>query len=96
MNIHLEHFEYSPIVNYDYKEHFHELTCEDKTLSSNERVQTIDFINQSIEQFRIGLPMLHEGLARIKQKHDEYHEVDRVILSISMFVLITMIDIMSI
>ncbi|MBO7102543.1 MAG: hypothetical protein J6W02_02545, partial [Bacteroidaceae bacterium] len=49
-------------------------------------------VDETVEQFSEGLPFFHSELERIKGFNGEYYNIDRAILSVSQFVLITMID----
>lgn len=90
----LNNLQYSLVWDYKYDRWFQDYHFQDKTLSSKEREEFITVINETVEQFSEGLPFFHNELERIKDFHDEYHELDRVILTVSQFVLITMIDCM--
>lgn len=49
-------------------------------------------IDETIALYSEGLPFIHETQERIKDQHDVYHEVERTVVSVMQFVLITMID----
>lgn len=92
MNEDFDNFQYSLVWNYKYDRWFQDYHCLEKTLSDEERKEFIAVIDETVEQFSEGLPFHHNELERIKDFHDEYHNIDRAILSVSQFVLITMID----
>lgn len=63
-----------------------------KTLSDTEREEFVAVIDETISRYSEGLPMMHEILESTKDQHDEYHEIDRTVVSMTLFVLMTMID----
>ena len=92
MNEDLENLQFSPIRDYNYSHWFEGLNYNGKTLSDTERKEFVKMIDESIAEYTIGLPFFHDELERIKDKHDDYHNIDRIVLSVMQFVLITMID----
>lgn len=88
----LDNLQYSLIHNYRYAEWFHQEFYNGKTLSDTERKEFIAVIDETVEQYKEGLPMMSDELDRCKDKHDEYHTVNRVMNSVMLFVLMTMID----
>lgn len=83
---------YSPIQDYQYEHWFREVQYNGKGLNDAQREEYLkredEFISQHIE----GLPLMKKILDSIKDKHDEFHEIQRTIVSVSQFCLITMID----
>lgn len=92
MNDDLVNIHYSPIQDYQYEQWFHEVQYNGKELNNAQREEYLkredEFISQHIE----GLPLMKKILDSIKDKHDEFHEIQRTIVSVSQFCLITMID----
>lgn len=92
MNEDLANIQYSPILDYRYAHFFEELQYNGMTLSDAERKEFVAVIDETIAQYSEGLPMMHDTLESIKDQHDDYHEIDRIVVSVMQFVLITMID----
>lgn len=88
----LANIQYSPILDYKYARFFEEVQYNGKTLSDAERKEFVAVIDETIAQYSEGLPMMYDTLESIKEQHDEYHEIDRTVVSVMQFVLITMID----
>lgn len=49
-------------------------------------------IDYTIAQYSEGLPLMISILEDTKEQHDDYHEIDRTVVSVCLFVVITMID----
>lgn len=92
MNDDLANIHYSPIRDYRYAQWFEEVQYNGKTLSDKERKEFVAVIDENIAQYSEGLPIYHDILESEKDQHDEYHEIDRAVVSVMLFVLITMID----
>lgn len=92
MNEDLANIHYSPIRNYQYARFFEEVQYNGKTLTDAERKEFLDVIDETIAQYSEGLPLMHNMLESTKDQHDDYHEIDRTVVSVMQFVLITMID----
>lgn len=92
MNEDLASIQYSPIRDYKYSQWFQEVQYNGKTLSEDERRGFVSVIDDAILQFSEGLPLMHDTLEDDKDKHDEYHAINRTVASVIQFVLITMID----
>lgn len=92
MNEDFEDIQYAHIREYKYAQWFNEVQYNEKTLSESERKEFISVIDDTIVQYSYGLPLMTSILEDTKEQHDEYHEIDRTVVSISLFVLITMID----
>ena len=88
----IENYQYSLIYNYRYAEWFKEVQYNGKTLSDTEREELVSVIDETVDQYKEGLPMMIGELERCKDLHDEYHNVSRVLNSVMLFVLTTMID----
>lgn len=92
MNEDLANIQYSPILDYKYARFFDEVQYNGKTLSDAERKELVVLIDDTIAQYSEGLPMMYDTLESTKDQHDDYHEIDRTVVSVMQFVLITMID----
>lgn len=92
MNDDLANIQFKPVWNYNYSQWFQEVQYNDKTLSDAERRDFVAYLDQTIEQHSEGIPLMREALENAKDQHDEYHELERAVVSIMFFVLITMID----
>ena len=92
MNEDLANIQYSPIRDYKYAHFFEEVQYNGKTLSEPERKEFVAVIDETIAQYSEGLPMMYDTLESIKDQHDDYHEIDRTVVLVMQFVLITMID----
>ena len=87
-----ENIHYSPIRNYQYEQWFQEVQYNGKELNEDEKKEFLQMVNDTISTHSEGLPLLKETLDSIKDLHDEFHEAYRVVISVSQFALITMID----
>lgn len=92
MNEDLANIQYSPIRNYKYAQWFEEFQYNGKTLSDAERKELVAVIDETIARYSEGLSIYHEILESEKGLDDEYHVIDRTVVSIMFFVHITMID----
>ena len=90
----IDNIQYSRIINYEYAQWFQEVQYNGKTLSDSERREFVAIIDESIALYIDGLSITHDNLENNKDFHDEYYELERVVLSVVLFVLFTMIDCM--
>ena len=88
----MENVQYSPILNYRYEQFFQEVQYNGKELNDDERKEFLKKVDECISQHIDGLPLTKDTLDNIKDLHDEFHEIQRTIVSVSQFCLITMID----
>lgn len=88
----LSNIQYEPIRNFEYAQWFKNVQYNGKTLSESERKECISVIDKTIEQYSSGLPMINDILESNKDRHDEFHEIYRTVISIMLFVVVTMID----
>ena len=88
----IEDIHYSPIRDYHYEQWFREVHYNGEVLNDSERREFLKKVDETIAQDLEGLPLSKKILEDIKGKHDEFHEVQRTIVSVMQFVLITMID----
>ena len=94
MNDDLANIHYSPVWSYNYSLRFQEVEYEDKTLSDAERKEFVSVIDEAIEQYVKGLPIMYNGLETFSDQHNEYHMIYHTVTSIMLFVLLTTIDCM--
>ena len=92
MNEDLANIQYSQIQDYKFSRFFEDEQYNGKTLSDAERKEFVAVIDETIAQYSEGLPLMYDTLEGIKDQHDEYHEIERTVVSVMQFVLITMID----
>lgn len=92
MNEDLKNIHFSPVRDYKYAQWFEEVQYNGKTLSNTERKEFVAVINETIALYSEGLSLIHNSLESTKDQHDEYHEIDRTVVSVMLFVLMTMID----
>lgn len=92
INEDLSNLQYSLIRDYNYPQWFQDVQYNGKTLSDNERKNMIIVIDETVDQFSKGLPLLQNELNAIIGQHDQLHELERTVTTILQFVLITMID----
>lgn len=92
MNEDLLNLQFSPIREYKYACFFEEVQYNGKILSDKERKEYVAIIDETIANYTEGLPLMYDILESTKDKQDEYHEIDRTVVSVMQFVLITMID----
>lgn len=92
MNEDLNNIQYSLIHNYRYSELFKEVQYNGKTLSDSERRELVTVIDETVDRYKEGLPMMFDELQHCKDMQDEYHKVNRILSSVMLFVLMTMID----
>lgn len=89
-----EEFHYWPVRDIDYAPYFQEVQPNGKTLSEKEREGFIAIIDDIVSRYIVGFPMIKQELERISDIHDDYHILSRVVNSMSLFVLMTMTDVM--
>jgi len=87
-----DNIHYSSIQNHQYERWFREVQYNGKELNENEKKEFLQMVNDTISIHLEGLPLLKETLDSIKDLHDEFHDAQRIVISVSQFTLITMID----
>lgn len=92
MNDDLGNIHYSPIQDYQYEQFFQEVQYNGKELNDDERKEFLKKVDNCISQHIEGLPLTKDILDSIKDLHDDFHEIQRTIVSVWQFCLITMID----
>lgn len=90
----IEEIHYWPVRDIDYAPYFQEVQPNGKTLSEKEREKFIAIIDDVVSRYISGFPMIKQELERISDIHDDYHILSRVVNSMSLFVLMTMTDMM--
>ena len=86
-NIHL-----SPIIDYKYAQWFEETQYNGETLSETERKDFVNMIDETIDQYSEGLPLMLKNMEIFKDQQGDLFEIERTVVSVMLFVLITMID----
>lgn len=92
MNDELANIQYSPIRDYKYAQWFEAVQYNGKTLSDTERKELVNVFNETITQYSKGLPLLQSSLEIPHDSNDDYHITYQTVVSVMLFVLITMID----
>lgn len=92
MNDDLRNIQYSPIRNHPYTEWFREIHFNGRELSAADKKEYLKVANENILQSSEGLIMMRDTLERIKNLHDEFHEIQRTLVSVMQFCMITVID----
>lgn len=87
-----DNLQYSPIWNHQYERWFQEVQYNGKELNEDEKKEFLQMVNDTISIHLEGLPLLKDTLDKIKDLHDEFHDAQRIVISILQFTLITMID----
>jgi hypothetical protein len=87
-----DNIQYAPIRNHPYERWFREVQYNGKELNENEKKEFLQIVNDTISTHSEGLPLLKEALDDIKDLHDEFHDAQRIVISILQFTLTTMID----
>ncbi len=94
MNDDLDNIQYSQIRNYNYAQWFQNVECNGRVLSGRDRQDFIADLNFAIDQYSEGLPLLRDALKEHKEQVGETHRFLETIYSVSLFVVITMTDIL--
>lgn len=92
MNEEFADIQYTPIREYEYVKWFNEGQYNGKVLSESERKEFGSVVDATIAQHLEGLPLMIHILESTKEQHDEFHEVERTVVSVCSFVIMTMID----
>ena len=87
-----DNIQFSPIWNHRYEQWFQEVQYNGYELNAAAKREFVKITDETISTFSEGLPILKEGLDRIKNLHDEYNNAYRIVISVSQFTIITMID----
>lgn len=89
-----ENFQYTQIRDYKYEEFFQDIQYNGKVLSKLERDELIRVIDDEVDFFSQGLPLLYKEISLSKNVPGIYQELSYTVNSVSIFVLFTMIDCM--
>lgn len=92
MNEDLDNIQYLPIRNYDFAQWFKEVQYNGETLSDSERKEFVAIIDETIDQYSSGLPLIQNMLDCMNVLSDELHLMGRTVVSFMLFIQITMID----
>lgn len=91
-DVNIEDIRFSPIRNYKYEDYFQDVQYSGETLNAAERSEYVKMTDETIAHNLVGLEMITEELERIKDLQDDYHNVQRVLISTMLFTLMTMTD----
>lgn len=94
MNEDLLNIQPRPIPHHQFAHWFQEVQYNDKTLSEEERKQFIDIMDETINEYTEGLPLMQQMLAVFNDENNDLHQTYQTILSVMLFVLLTQIDCM--
>ena len=92
MNDNLENLQYFPIRDYRYATYFEEVQYNGKTLTDDERKEFVAVIDDEIAHYSEEFPLIDSVLESIKDQRGEYYDIERIVISVMLFVRITMID----
>ena len=92
MNEDLDKIQYSLVYDYNYPQFFQEVEFNGNTLSDLERREFVSMLDDVIAHYSEGLPMMYDSLDSTKNLPDDYHVIEHTLVSVMLFVLITMID----
>lgn len=82
----------SPIIDYKYAQWFEVTQYNGETLSETERKDFVNMIDETIDQYSEGLPLMLKNMEIFKDQQGDLFETERTVVSVMLFVLITMID----
>lgn len=83
-----------PIRNNRYAYWFQEVRYNGTTLSDDERKDFIAMIDETINEYTQGLPLMQGVIEHFNDKNNELHQIYQTLVSVMLFVLMTQIDIM--
>ena len=92
MSDNLENLQYFPIRDYKYAKYFEEVQYNGKTLSDDERKEFVAVIDDEIAHYSEEFSLIDNVLESIKDQRGEYYDIERIVISVMLFVRITMID----
>lgn len=93
MDEELTNIQYVKILDIDFDKYFWDRHYNGKTLKEAERVGQISMMDGVISQYTGELPMLIEAIEKSKGKDDAWSKIDYTIASVSLFVIMTMADV---
>ena len=94
MNEDLANIQCSRVRSYDYAQWFQDVQFNDRVLYDQDRQSFIAVLDSTIDSYCEGLPILHGELEEHKGLPGEIHRYLETIYSVSLFVVITMTDIL--
>lgn len=92
MSDEIHNIQYSPIRNYRYDLFFRDVKYNGTVLNQSERAEFTKVSDETIAEYSKGLPLTNQILVSIKDQNDDFHIIQRTIVSVMQFVLITLID----
>ena len=87
-----DNFQYAQIRNHRYEQWFRKVQYNGNELNTAKKQEFLKIADDTISDYMEGLPLLKESLEKIKDLHDEYNNAYRIVISITQFTMITMID----
>lgn len=94
MNEDLDAIPFRLIRHYNFTSFFETVPFNGKTLNQDERNDFVSYLDEQIALYESGLPMMYEQLKEIGNDQGWYNEIERSIVSITLFTTITMADCM--
>lgn len=92
MSEEIDDIQYSSIRNYRYDLFFRDVQFNGAVLNQSERAEFVKVSDETIADYSEGLPLTNHILVGIKDQNDDFHIIQRTIVSVMQFVLITLID----
>ena len=94
MNEDLSSLQIKPIRNNKFAHWFQEVKYNGQTLSNEERQDLANTLDETIEQYSQGFPIMQNIFDHFNDEHNDLHQIYQTIVSVMIFVLITQMDIM--
>ena len=88
----LDDLQYHVIRDYNYNSLFKDVQYEDKVLTREERIGYAHVVDETITEFKSGLPLVIETLERDKKRNDEFGIISNTVESLFLFTTLTMMD----
>ena len=79
-------------IDFKYSNRFQKWDYNNKEITDTERIELVSMANEQIALYSEGLSLIHDELSRIKDYHDDYHNICRILYSVFLFVIITQAD----
>ena len=86
--------QFKPIRNNEFAKWFQEVQYNGSVLSDVERKEFVSMFDETIKNYTEGLPLARQILDIFSEQRDDYHETYCTVVSVMLFVLMTMIDCM--
>ena len=90
----LDAIPFYPIRHYNYSSFFETVPYNGKTLNQGERKDFVHYLDEQVALYESGLPMMYEQLKEIENSQGWYYEIERLIISVTLFTTLTMADCM--